>query len=1040
MPEDSLLDVFVNIGQRGLVETKKAIDDFAENAKKAFGEASDYQAKSAKKAADAQIVAAKRASAAVAKEAAKAAKASLTESQRQFNSLREELLKFQRDKNDIAVGVRLVADADISRQFADIQSQVAAEQKRFALAEPGQGGDASRAAALSTITDLRERDLAALNKQIIAEATLKGLDAGGEVKAASLRAAAASADKLALSLKRVNSIVADSKSPQLKAQFRDVNQQVDILKQKLRSSLAVGDLVGAKEALGDIRLLLPEINRIKKAAQQQIPLNIDTKKLSAQFDNVRKQYASLRKLLAFTTTGALGIESKLELAGVDKDIRDIVIQFEKLNKITDKTANDFADMRNLVEQFGAKTAQVDAIHDSVSKAARSTNQLSNNAYQVGQAFEDAAVGFSLNGLTGAVRGAANNVNFLVNNLAQAGSLTKALGEKTAQMLPLYLGIGTAALFIVPAIWEWFKALEDVDKKSLDLSERFSTEFSDIKFQVSLIIDAQESVRAVREAENATDAIEEVIKQANEGEKLKFKLTSEIDRQSQSKVIHDFENVADKIGESLKERLEQVSKNLILPSTGQGDPGTIIKADQKEIQHVKNLESALETFRIAQQQVFDNSKQGIVDPGALQTASDSLLLIIDNYKQVIASGTLTEKEFEEAKASLEAAQEAFKGLSEEAQKLQQITDSLLGPVLLEAVDATKALTREYQFQKAINEGRLSVEDRILFTMQEQEIAVKKQNDELLRLSGNSPLAQQVAAQNELLLQEQQRIDLTKEVRRIEEEIADKRASAAKAAESAAERRIKAEDRLAKGQIDSQKKVADAQENLQDALRKQAQNASDQLIQDQIDALQALPDQVSSQQSQLGDIGKVVIGEGTQAKQEQIKALQEQLDRARDLRRTIEEGQRIAELRQRIIDASQEAQDKIEELQAELADAREREIESVNEAAREINDLNAEVKKLREAIIENNRGLSTTLPGNIDLSQPVGQLPFFNKNEPQFAPEGGPEFGNAIAAANARAMDNTDFTSTTIQTLIATSNELLGRMNENVTKIDASSRYA
>ena len=57
----------------------------------------------------------------------------------------------------------------------------------------------------------------------------------------------------------------------------------------------------------------------------------------------------------------------------------------------------------------------------------------NNVYQAGQALEDFSVGFQLNGLQGGIRGAANNVAFLADQLDPQFGLPVQLGLAAVQV-------------------------------------------------------------------------------------------------------------------------------------------------------------------------------------------------------------------------------------------------------------------------------------------------------------------------------------------------------------------------------------------------------------------------------------------------------------------------------------------------------------------------------------------------------------------------------------------------------------------------------
>ena len=985
MPEDSLLDVFVNVGQRGLVETNELIKQFAIDARKAFGDAGEAQAKAAKKGADAQVVAAKRAAEAVTKAAQRAADAQSKISA----GLQKELLRFQRDKSEIAIGVRLVANPDISREFANIQSKVAKETASFREAPGGKSGNEQRANSLREIVRLRTDDLTVLYEQIAAETQLNGLDAGGERKAASLRAATEASDQFALSLREVGQLVQNSGSTDLKSQYQEVNNEVLRLRKQLATAVGTSDLIGAEKAKNDLLLIGERVENIKKQASERIPINVDAKALKQEFGNIRKEFESANKLLSYKTSGSLNFQQKLDVAGIEKNMRDIVIQFNRLDQITEKTAANFAEMTNLVNRFKETSQQVSTIQGKIETTSLSTNQLSNNAYQMGQAFEDAAVGFSLNGITGAVRGASNNINFLINNLAQAGTLTTALGAKTAAMVPLYAGIGTAALFILPALYKWIKTLSDIEGKTRDLSDLMKRDLSDIQFNVSLLVDSDSAIRAVRDAENAAKAVEEVIKQASEGKKLTMTLSTELSQLSERQVSADLDKQLKQLEVTVGDKLRNVSVDRFLVRGAEGDVD-VIKADPEEVQRVSNLEAALRTLQKARDQLFANADRNIVSAGEIETTRDSLRLLVDGFKGLIGYGDLTAEEMERVGESLKEAQGEFEKFNEKAQEIRRINADLFGPVLDAALEKTKKLSREYQFQKKINEGTATEGERFLFTLREQEFAQKRTNERLLDSLGINSDSLSLIKKLNSNFNEEQRIDLLKQINSLERERQKTAESSEEALLSATKRRLDIQQRISDllneqvkstinkpGFIDrvvhsadrtKEKRLEDLQQDLIDAQDKEAKELAKAT-----EAIKKLTDQIALMNRQLngpqfapevpggaGVAGNPARGALIQRQAEQDRALKERDKRKKefDERRRFDEE---VEKKQNERIAQKEAEKAKEEELKRVEKAREDEIKKmVDDAAKR----DEKIKKDRE---EAKRSLEEELKLKEEMSE-------------------------------------------------------------------------
>lgn len=162
-------------------------------------------------------------------------------------------------------------------------------------------------------------------------------------------------------------------------------------------------------------------------------------------------------------------------------------------------------------------------------AGTSLNNLSNNAYQLGQAFEDFSVGYSLNGFAGGIRGAANNVAFLLNNLSQMSSFkglsedlfvrfrkdipvkeARELGARFANIVPTLAGVGSAlAILVLPRIIEWLQSLNDVEVQIEDISQQLQDNFEDLDFDIQFGLDNDAFARTVSSASSVKEILEKI---------------------------------------------------------------------------------------------------------------------------------------------------------------------------------------------------------------------------------------------------------------------------------------------------------------------------------------------------------------------------------------------------------------------------------------------------------------------------------------------------------------------------------------------------
>jgi hypothetical protein len=104
------------------------------------------------------------------------------------------------------------------------------------------------------------------------------------------------------------------------------------------------------------------------------------------------------------------------------------------------------------------------IREAVQSASQQSAGLNNVIFQGAQAIEDFGVGFQLGGLQGGIRGAANNIGFILNQLSQQGKISPFVGAFTT----IGLTIGST---IIPAIMEWTGLQQELDKLIEDQNQR-----------------------------------------------------------------------------------------------------------------------------------------------------------------------------------------------------------------------------------------------------------------------------------------------------------------------------------------------------------------------------------------------------------------------------------------------------------------------------------------------------------------------------------------------------------------------------------------
>ena len=333
--------------------------------------------------------------------------------------------------------------------------------------------------------------------------------------------------------------------PNLGSQFRDVRREVEDLEESLRQLNLLKTEIKTEATKKDLQLIDTQLRAINVILQRgsenadpfalqealdRLPgleqrlqrLNVDlsaSRSFRKEFDQVS---ATAKSGIAAETLKSNTTQRQLQ--GLSADDRTNIItmtyaikqqqqEVMRLSQMFDGTSDSVHNLRRSYEDLQVmQTALNDTQEGLLNNGSRSFNTLSNNAYQAGQAIEDFAVGYSLNGFAGGIRGAANNVAFLLNDMSRLASVQKALPAGWAQQLPLIAGIGSAlAIVVLPKLVEWLESLNDIGDKFEDISEELKESFEDIQFEVKFSSDNS----SLKESLKNSTSVFEVLKQIND---------------------------------------------------------------------------------------------------------------------------------------------------------------------------------------------------------------------------------------------------------------------------------------------------------------------------------------------------------------------------------------------------------------------------------------------------------------------------------------------------------------------------------------------
>lgn len=722
----------------------------------------------------------------------------------------------------------------------------------------------------------------------------------------------------------------------------------------------------------------------------------------------------------------------------------------------------------------------------VSNSKKAGGQSIQMAVQLGQAFEDAAVGFSLAGAQGALRGAANNINFLIAGLGQAGTLAAVFGTTLATALPIIFAIGTALAFVLPSLIKWFTATEEIKKETLDLGEVIRREFKDAEMFGNIIHNAHDAIKAINDSEDAVKTFLEQVEKTNTGT---------------TKLIESMKRAKDtRAATAVNTRLES-----LIDVTHESDNKQESTAEQRAA--TQKARDAVRAMQAAAADIQKAQDQGILNPAAMIRERDAMRALQDSFASMTYTGALTEEQLKVMDGALKELEQSTSKATEEALLLQNANVNELQHGLVAANRAAQEMSKELLMMKAINEGRATEEDRLLLAMREEEDILKKEVEALKKL--NSPIANDTASLREKELQMKHEQELLKETMALEKEIAEDRKKNAKFEDDVADKRLKQQEKIAEFAKTSDEKIAKSKQALEDAQQAKETKAAEDALQAQLDAAQKI-NEVKSKKSTLGDTGQTVFGDDN--KKETVERLQKELKNLQSTSAREQADQKIKELEAAVQTAEADKLKGLMEINREARKIEDDAIESRRVATEAMDKLTKQLATFQEQAKVNAAGGKTVIPGVTDLNAPrpedargfvpadlpdadvlgalqraqaerikmeaeaegmrreaesirnsnvlkndvfkgfesitPGLLPGSNTLDPLQAPPGtsglAPQWmsslGSAQAEANARAFENNDFKSSSMEKLLITSNILLQQVVTGVSTIDTQPKFS
>lgn len=524
-------------------------------------------------------------------------------------------------------------------------------------------------------------------------------------------------------------------------QYTEARRAVQDLEIALRQLRTVNSEIGKGPLGEDLRLVGSDLERLRielqRGAQDADPLGLRGvpeqitaieerlrqvganvsigRDLRAQFDDLREQ-ASRAVVEGRLRAGV----AQSQIRGLpDADIRQAIVaqtaairqQEDEVRRASAAFDGQAESVENLRVALGNLRTAQNALAETQSNAAetgRSFNTLSNNAYQLGQAIEDAAVGFSLNGFAGAVRGAANNVAFLLNDMSRLEAVQKAFGPRWAQQIPLIAGIGSAlAITVLPPLIEWLESLNDIESKFEDLSDLVNREFSDVQFRVGLQSGERDFARSIERAKELRDVLQQlgdVAQQSGDKADDLQKLFSGLD---ETNVLSGTLNQLREVGNLFEDRrralqdIVDITSQFPGGSPASGLLGTKESEERlkRDLEQLKDLGKQVETAARLYESLKTARENGIAGTSDPQQLRDTV------------------KQFQELKSTVES---TFKGLDLADEEAAAKFTSTLNSVQDVIDELSKAAQEIESFSRQLTDGLTAAQRKIAEFTDTQEV--------------------------------------------------------------------------------------------------------------------------------------------------------------------------------------------------------------------------------------------------------------------------------------------------------------------------------
>jgi hypothetical protein len=365
----------------------------------------------------------------------------------------------------------------------------------------------------------------------------------------------------------------------------------------------------------------------------------------------------------------------------------------------------------------------------------SFNRLQNTAFQVGQAFEDFAVGFQLNGFAGGIRGAANNISFIAQDIASVYVNSDKISQKWKLIAGVGTGIGAAlAVTILPPTIAWLESLNDISIEIEDISRKMQDMADDARRVAEANQKTRETLRGIGDQDSFEGVLQQLRDLRTETEDTAKQVEDQLQSIFSSQLVNGLQQSFSAISRGIKQQLLQLAddarslqadilrRNQTRLSGEQDRPLSFdeaLKAVTGESD--RQAQQLIDTYQKLQREldsVRAKSERGIFESDQLinvRNLFESVTKQVEDFSETADVGT---KNFaEDLKGNITPLQKAFEDLIKPLKEVEEVLQRRFSAAVDAAQRKTEQLAERQQLLRLQLQGQASEQSTALLDIRE-----------------------------------------------------------------------------------------------------------------------------------------------------------------------------------------------------------------------------------------------------------------------------------------------------------------------------------